>query len=155
MSLKEELKISGRFHSIQEEAFLGLVRTHNLLEPQHVAVLKPHGISPAQFNILRILKGADRSEGLSCSDIGARMISRDSDVTRLLDKLVKADFVQRVRPESDRRKVLCLITPKGLALVQRATPQVNRANQNLLGHMNDTDLQTLIAILEKARAPYL
>lgn len=122
MSLKEELKMSSAFRSPRQEAQLSLMRTQAILEPGFNRIFVEHGLTAAQFNILRILKGDRSLEGMTCSDIGSRLISRDSDVTRLVDRLVKSRLVDRHRPEEDRRKVLVTITSRGTELIEKLLP---------------------------------
>jgi len=155
MSLKEELKMSGPFRSTRQEALLSLMRTQAVLEPATNKIFSSHGLTNAQFNILRILKGNRSGQGMSCSDIGSRLISRDSDVTRLVDRLVKSGLVQRHRPEEDRRKVLVDMTLEGKSLVEKMIPMLKLEEQNSLGHMSEKDLKALIRLLEKVRAPHI
>src|SRR5437879_13870834 len=96
----------------EEAAFLDLMRTTDMLSRGLVHVLKTEDLSPTQYNVLRILRGAP--EGLACGEIASRMITRDPDVTRLLDRLAKRGLISRRRETKDRRTVLARITPAGL-----------------------------------------
>lgn len=155
MSLKDELKMNRDFESVQQEALLSLTRTQSMIDPYLNSIFMEHKLTAPQYNILRILKGHSDKNGMSCSDIGERMVTRDSDLTRLLDKLEKAGLVKRHRPESDRRKVLTIITSKGNDALQHISPELNKANQKALGHMQEHDLKTLIQLLQKIRQPHL
>lgn len=155
MSLKEELKMTRDFASLQQEALLALARTQNVIEPFFSSILSQYKLTAPQFNILRILRGNKSEEGMSCTEIGERMVTRDSDITRLLDKLAKANLIERHRPEHDRRKVLTKITQNGIQLIEEIVPHLDRANQSCLGHIDDTTLQTLVDILDRIRQPHL
>jgi len=93
----------------EEAAFLDLLRTCDLLSRGPAQVLKAEDLSPTQYNVLRILRGAP--DGLPCGEIANRMITRDPDVTRLLDRLEKRELIARWREAKDRRMVLARITP--------------------------------------------
>ncbi len=96
----------------EEAAFLELLRTTDMLSRNLVQVLKTEDLSPTQYNVLRILRGTP--EGLPCGEIANRMITRDPDVTRLLDRLEKRGLISRCRETKDRRMVMARITPEGL-----------------------------------------
>ena len=101
--------------TLEEEVFVALARTTDQLARRLEPVLKAAEISPTQYNVLRILRGAP--EGLTCSEVGGRMISRDPDITRLMDRLEKRGLVSRYRDSKDRRMVLTRITQAGLSLL--------------------------------------
>src|SRR5262252_8376572 len=108
----------GRRTGGQEEAaYLDLLLTAEVLSHPLVEVLKGHELSATQYNVLRILRGAP--EGLTCGEVGSRMITRDPDITRLLDRLEKRGLISRWRETKDRRTVMARITPEGLALLSR------------------------------------
>jgi DNA-binding MarR family transcriptional regulator len=155
MTLKDELKMSGNFRSQRQEALLSLMRTQAVLEPAFNRVFSFYGLTNAQFNILRILKGNRGSKGMACSDIGSRLISRDSDVTRLVDRLVKSDLAERHRPEEDRRKVLVQITSEGKELIEKLLPLLKVEEERALGHMAQKDLLALIQLLDRVREPHI
>src|SRR5580692_1239802 len=110
-------KNSSRVGCPEETAFLDLMRTTDILSRGLVKVLKSEGLSSTQYNVLRILRGAP--EGLPCGEISNRMVTRDSDITRLLDRLEKRSLVSRCRETKDRRTVWARITPEGLELLAR------------------------------------
>src|SRR4029077_21145475 len=107
----------------EEAAFLELLRTTDQLSRGLVPLLKAAQLSPTQYNVLRILRGA--LEGLPCGEIGQRMITRDPDITRLLDRLEKRGLIARWRYSKDRRTVLARITPEGLKMLDRLAGPVH------------------------------
>ena len=111
----------------EEAAFLDLLRTCDLLSRGPGQVLKTEDLSATQYNVLRILRGAP--EGLPCGEIGSRMITRDPDITRLLDRLEKRELIARSRETKDRRMVMARITPEGLKLLARLDAPVQQSHQ--------------------------
>jgi DNA-binding MarR family transcriptional regulator len=140
---------SARHGSPEEAAFLELVRTTDLLSRGLVQIFKTEDISPTQYNVLRILRGAP--EGLACGEIAGRMITRDPDVTRLLDRLEKLGLVARCRETKDRRTVRTRITPEGLKLLSRLDDPVQAAHRRQLGHLGRERLRILAELLSLAR----
>lgn len=142
---------SGHFRGSPEEAlFLDLLRTTEMLSRPLVEVLKEADLSSTQYNVLRILRGA--GEGLSCGEIGERMITHDPDITRLLDRLEKRRLVARTRDNKDRRLVLTRITTEGLKLLGGLDEPVQAAHRSLLGHLGREKQRQLTELLEVARA---
>ena len=138
-----------RVASPEEAAFLDLLRTADLLGRGIVAVLKAENLSPTQYNVLRILRGAP--EGISCGEIAERMITRDPDITRLLDRLEKRRLISRSREAKDRRTVLSRIAPAGLVLLGRLDAPVRQAHRHQLGHLGAGKLRKLMQLLQAAR----
>jgi DNA-binding MarR family transcriptional regulator len=138
------------FESLEEEAFLSLQRTAALLLRAVARELESHDLTPAQYNALRILRGAGQ-EALTCGEIGERLVSPGPDVTRLLDRLEKQGLVQRLRDEQDRRIVRARITERGDALLEQLDGPVDRVLRNLLGPVGEGDLRRLIELLERTR----
>jgi DNA-binding MarR family transcriptional regulator len=149
-ALQQDLKQRTPFASREEEAYLNLVRTTDLLTREVAAVLKPHQLSEAQYNVLRILRGAGPT-GHACSEIGHRLVTRDPDVTRLLDRLETRELIARSREPADRRVVTTRITEAGLALLDQLDAPVREAVERMLDHMGARQLDALIALLEQAR----
>ena len=149
-TLGKEIRQSKPFASLEEEAFLGLQRTASLLLQALGRELKDQDLSPAQYNTLRILRGAE-PEALTCGEIGERLVSPGPDVTRLLDRLEGRGLVLRVRDEEDRRVVRARITEQGIALLARLDGPVGESLHRILGHLGAERLQTLIGLLEQAR----
>ena len=139
-----------RTRSPEEAAFLDLLRTADMLTRGAERVLKDEDLSRTQYNVLRILRGA--SEGLTCGEIASRMISRDPDVTRLLDRMEKRGLISRSRESRDRRLVLARITPEGLKLVNRLDEPVQNIHRKQLGHMGKDRLRALAELLAAARS---
>lgn len=136
--------------SPEEAAFLDLLRTADALTRGADWVLKAEGLSHTQYNVLRILRGA--SEGLPCGEIASRMITRDPDITRLLDRMEKRGLISRARESRDRRLVLTRLTPEGLKVVDRLDEPVQKIHRKQLGHMEKGQLQDLIKLLATARS---
>ena len=152
MSVGREIKKLNPFEAIEQEAMLNLARTYDVLAGEiAMQVFKPAGLSAAQYNVLRILRGAGAGEHLPCGEIANRMVARDPDMTRLLDRLEKRKLVSRCRQRDDRRVVAVRITDAGLALLAELDPNLLAAHRAQLGHMDEAELKQLIALLEKAR----
>jgi len=134
----------------EETAFLDLVRTCDLLSRGPAQVLKTKDLSATQYNVLRILRGT--REGLPCGEIASRMITRDPDITRLLDRLEKRGLISRCRETKDRRMVMARITSEGLKLLAGLDDPVEDAHRAQLGHLGKERLRALAELLEGARA---
>lgn len=135
--------------SAEESAFLDLVRTCDLLSRKLAGVLKPAELSTTQYNVLRILRGA--KEALPCGEIATRMITRDPDITRLLDRMEKRGLIARSRETKDRRIVLTRITPEGLEVLADLDAPVQNAHRAQLGHLGPRRLRKLAELLRTAR----
>ncbi len=136
--------------SPEEAAFLELARTTDMLSRGPIQVLKAEGLSPTQYNVLRILRGAP--EGLLCGEIASRMITRDPDITRLLDRLEKRKLIARCREAKDRRTVMARITAEGLKLLARLDEPVQAAHRKQLGHLGREQLRALTELLRVTRS---
>ncbi|MEW6732404.1 MAG: MarR family transcriptional regulator [Acidobacteriota bacterium] len=148
--LKAEIKQGKPFTSLEEEVLLNIQRTADMFTRTITERLKPAGISPTQYNVLRILRGAG-DEGLSCSEIAERMVTKDPDITRLLDRLEDRELVTRTRQQQDRRVITVRITSAGLDILTGLDDMVSALNGELLGHLGKKRLKTLIELLEAAR----
>ncbi len=148
--IQAELKQTKPFSSLAEEAYIALMRTADQLQWQGAELMKTFGVSPTQFNALRILRGAG-PKGLPCSEISERMINRDSDITRLLDRLEKRGLAERCRESNDRRVIMARITPAGLGLLKKMDKPVEEFHHKLLGQMGEQRLHALLGLLEEAR----
>lgn len=146
----ESNKRGRRVGSPEEAAFLDLLRTTDMLSRGLVGVLKAEELSPTQYNVLRILRGA--LEGLPCGEIASRMITRDPDITRLLDRLEKRGLISRCRETTDRRTVMTRITPEGLKLLARLDEPVQAGHRKQLGHLGRERLRALTELLQAARS---
>jgi len=114
-------------------------------------VLKTADLSATQYNVLRILRGAV-PDGLACGEISERMVTRDPDITRLLDRLEKRGLVARSREKADRRVVTARIADAGLELLKKLDETVTRMHKTQLGHLDTKAQEGLIRLLEQARA---
>jgi DNA-binding MarR family transcriptional regulator len=133
----------------QYRAFEAILRASSELERDFVELLKVHDLSAAQYNVLRILRGAGEA-GLSCGQVGGRLMRHDPDVTRLLDRLEKRQLIARVRDTSDRRIVRTRITSDGLDLLAQLDAPVDAIHERQFGHLSETKLRALKALLDEA-----
>jgi MarR family transcriptional regulator, organic hydroperoxide resistance regulator len=147
--LQSELKQSKPFSSLEEEVLLNMVRTADMLSRKGQEVMKERGLSEGQYNVLRILRGAGKA-GLRCQEIGERMVTRDPDITRLLDRLEKRGLLKRERSTKDRRVVNTCITATGLKLLEDLQEPLVKAQSGQLAHMK-SKLKLLNELLEEAR----
>lgn len=154
MTLREELRMTRNFSSPEEELNLNLQRTVGLLGKPLSRFLKANGLSLAQYNILRILRGQPGRQ-LPCRQIGLRMVTREPDVTRLLDRLEQDGLVGRDRSEADRRVVMTSITKAGLDLLASLDEPMSRVHKDSLGHLTRAEIRELNRLLVKARQPFL
>jgi DNA-binding MarR family transcriptional regulator len=141
------------FDSLEQEVFLNLWRTYDVLRALEDEVFAPCALTAQQYNALRLLRGV-HPETLPTLAIAARLVSKAPDITRLLDKLEERAFITRRRPDDNRRVVRIGITPAGLALLARLDPQVRACHQRQLGHLTRPDLTKLTKLLREARRPH-
>ena len=132
--------------SLEEEVLIALVRAAWLAAERSNAVTAAAGLSPSQYNVLRILRAAGRG-GLSCTEIGTRMVTRDSDLTRLMSGLARAGLVVRGTDANDRRRSTNRITAAGRALLSRLDRDVPEAAKQTLGHLGRPRLTALRDLL--------
>lgn len=149
--LRREIKQSKPFGSLAEEALLNLQRTVDFLNRKVVELLKPHGITPPQYNALRILRGAGKN-GLITREIGERMLTYVPDATRMLDRLESRKLICRERGVEDRRLVTACISPEGIDLLATLEGEIENFHKNLLGGCSEEELRQLIEMLEKLRS---
>lgn len=149
-NLRNEIKQNKPFVSIEAEAHLNIERTAAVLGHAFAERLKQYGITSTQYNVLRILRGAG-DDGLCRNEVRDRLIAQVPDVTRLLDRLEDAGLIARERSTTDRRLVATRITDAGLALLDKLDAPVFEMHRELLGHMSEEQLRTLIELLAVAR----
>jgi len=149
--LRDEIKQGKPFESLEQEALLSIERTAAVLMHGFADSLKEYDITPTQYNVLRILRGAGRA-GLCRNEIRDRLVAQVPDVTRLLDRLEESGLVERERAEQDRRLVTTRITKTGLALLGRLDGPVARSHRERLGHLSAAQLRSLIGLLAQVRA---
>ncbi len=138
--------------SLEAEAVLNIQRTADHLSAAIGRILKAADISASQFNVLRILRGAGK-EGLACGEIGGRMVARDPDITRLLDRLERRGVIERSRDSKDRRIVTTRITDAGLSILKELDRPVEQEVKRHLGRLGRERLTDLIGALEMVREP--
>ena len=149
--LKREIKQKKPFSSLQEEVVLSMLRTADQLAAPIHELLREADLSLSQYNALRILRGSGE-EGLPCGEIAARMIRRDPDLTRLLDRLETRGLVTRSRTEADRRVVRATLTDAGSRLLESLDSRVQAAAKQTLAHLPKEKLELLCKLLDQARA---
>jgi DNA-binding MarR family transcriptional regulator len=135
---------------LEAQVFVSLLRTADALARGAEALLKPTGLSATQYNVLRVLRGAG-TEGLACREVGCRMISRDPDITRLLDRMESRGLIARARGEHDRRIVKTRITAEGLRVLEELDAPVQELHRRQLHHLPAKELRQLSRLLERAR----
>ena len=148
--VQREIKQRKPFHRVEDEAFVNIQRTADALMQGVASALKPMGLSPTQYNVLRILRGAE-PDGLACREIADRMITRDPDITRLLDRLEDRGLVARSRDRADRRVITTRISDKGLRLLKDLDGPIEGLHRKQIGHLGGRKLRSLISLLEAAR----
>ena len=148
--LQSELKQNKPFASPAHEAWVGIQRTASILAHAIERSLKPFAITPTQFNVLRILRGAEPA-GLCRNDVRDRLVAQVPDTTRLLDRTEHLGLVTRVRSTDDRRYVMTRITKKGLRLLDQVDPVVDELISDRFGHMTNDELMTVNSLLARAR----
>ena len=147
--LKREIKQKRPFSSVQEEVVLALTRTADQLSGAIAPLLREADLSLSQYNVLRILRGAEGE--LPCGEISDRMVRRDPDLTRLLDRLEKHGLVSRARATADRRVVLTRITPEGLRRLELLDAPITTRVRESLAHVSESKLKALLDLLEEIR----
>jgi DNA-binding MarR family transcriptional regulator len=135
----------------QAAVFLEVVRLSEELQRGFAELFKTHDLSPALYNVLRVLRGAG-GEGLTCGEIADRLVQHDPDITRLLDRLERRDLIARQRSTIDRRVVRSSITSVGLALLEQLDAPVDGLHETQLGHVSEAKLQQLLTTVAAIRA---
>jgi DNA-binding MarR family transcriptional regulator len=148
-----ELKQTKPFATLEGEAFVNVLRTASVLSHEVAELLRGYDLTQTQYNVLRILRGAG-DEGLNAGDIGSRMITREPDVTRLLDRLEKRGLVERWRCTEDRRVVWTRIKDAGRELIAGVDAPGEALHERQLSHLGPERLRLLIELLEEVRAEH-
>jgi len=157
--LKSSPRPSSRLKHLEQAVFLSIQKTADNLMAELSEMFKPYGISATQYNVLRILRGAGagcsstgqvdpHAAGLACSEIARRMLTRDPDITRLLDRLEERSLIVRQRDKADRRMITTRITAQGLKLLAELDEPVLDLHQAQLGHLSEKRLIVLLKLLE-------
>jgi DNA-binding MarR family transcriptional regulator len=146
----EELKQTRPFEDRRQEAALNILRTADALKRRLELLLKRHGITSAQYNVLRILRGAGE-RGLHCGGIAERMITAEPDITRLLTRMERLGLLVRRRNGSDRRVVTAFATERGLQILDELEMPLRELQQRQFALLSDDEIDALIGGLEKVR----
>ena len=149
--IREELKQTKPFQNVAEEACLSISRTADVISQRYEQFLKSWEISGTQYNVLRILRGAG-AEGLRCGEIGTRMVKHDPDITRLLDRMEKAGWIERARDTKDRRVILTRISSQGLQLLKQIDKPIEELNEQIAKPLSDKKMLRLIDTLDELRS---
>jgi DNA-binding MarR family transcriptional regulator len=149
--LQHELKKKRPFESAEQEAALSVLRTGDQLQIRFARLLRDHGLTPSQYNVLRILRGEGRP--LPILEIAGRTITVVPGITGLIDRLEQAGFVNRVRCEKDRRVIYVALAEHGTRTLAAVDEPLADLHHKLLGHLSQAELKELIRLLEKVRAP--
>src|SRR5208337_2592413 len=136
--------------SLEQEAYLSLQRTADLLARGAEEAIKRWGLSATQYNVLRILRGAGPG-GLCCGEVAERMITHDPDITRLLDRLEKRGLIVRARGSKDRRVITARIAREGLRILAQLDGRIEEFHRRQLGHLGKRGLRLLLGLLSAAR----
>jgi len=147
MDLKDRIK-QRKFNNPGQEAVLNILAAGSVLRDKQQEILHAHGLSPQQYNILRILKGGPK-EGFPRCEIYDRMVEKAPDITRLIDRLEKAQLVVRVRSENDRRQSIAQITQKGIEKLEELKPIINAHELSLLKIFTKEDIKAIKMISSK------
>ena len=147
--LQREIKKQRPFESLEQEALLNLVRTNDQFQIHFTRLFRQYGLTPSQYNILRILRGA--GEPLPILEVASRMITVVPGITGLIDRLEEAGWVGRVRCKDDRRVVFVELTDKASVLLGKLDKPVVDLHKQLLGHLSREELGQLVKLLEKSR----
>jgi len=150
-SIQQEIRQGQPFGTAAQEAAVALLRTADVVRRRVAKGMEPFGITPQQFNVLRILRGAG-DKPLPTLEIAERMVEQAPGITRLLDRIEARGWVKRVRCTEDRRQVLCSITPEGLELLARMDETVGRSDGASIGELSETELRQLLDMLATVRA---
>jgi DNA-binding MarR family transcriptional regulator len=142
-----------RFDSPQQEAYLALWRTYDRLRAIEDELFAGFDLTAQQYNLLRLLK-ASHPTAVPTLSLVSRLVSKAPDVTRMLDRLEHRGLIARTRSTEDRRAVLVGITDAGLAMLEKIAAPLRQCHERQLGHMTPTDVEALISLLRKARAPH-
>jgi DNA-binding MarR family transcriptional regulator len=147
--LQQELKKKRPFDSLEQEATLNILRTSDRLQLQFARLLREHGLTPSQYNVLRIVRGEGKP--LPILEIAERTVTVVPGITGLIDRLEQAGFVNRVRCETDRRVIYVALTDKGAGVLANLDQPLLERHKALMGHLTPSELKELSRLLEKVR----
>jgi MarR family transcriptional regulator, 2-MHQ and catechol-resistance regulon repressor len=147
--LQRELKKRRPFESLEQEAMLNLVRTNDRFQFRFARLFREHGLTPSQYNVLRILRGEGKP--LPILEIADRMVAAVPGITGLIDRLEAMGFVTRERSTEDRRVIFVAVTEKALKILDRIDRPLVDLHKALIGHLTRPELNELVRLLDKAR----
>src|SRR5580698_11595255 len=150
--LQHELKKKRPFETPQQEAALSVVRTSDQMQIRFARLFRQHGLTPSQYNILRILRGEGKP--LPILEIASRTLTVVPGITGLIDRLEQAGMVNRLRCEKDRRVIYVALTDQGVTTLAALDQPLDDLHHKLLDHLSRTELKELVQLLEKVRAPW-
>jgi MarR family transcriptional regulator, 2-MHQ and catechol-resistance regulon repressor len=149
--LQHELKKKRPFEVLEEETALNLLRTSDQLQIRFVRLMREHGLTLSQYNVLRILRG--EAKPLPILEIASRTITVVPGITGLIDRLEQASFVSRVRCQEDRRVIYVTLTQRAITTLAALDQPLVALHRQVLGHLSQAELTELNRLLEKVRAP--
>jgi DNA-binding MarR family transcriptional regulator len=150
MLLQRELKKKRPFESLEQEAVLNVLRTNDQYQVRFTRLFRPYGLTPSQYNVLRILRG--EGQPLPILEIASRTITVVPGITGLIDRLEEAGFVERERCQEDRRVIWVALTEKARKTLAALDRPLAGLHEKLIGHLSQAELKEMIRLLEKARA---
>ena len=149
-AVQREIRQGKPFKSTAQEATIALLRTASVISRAVARVVEPSGLSLAQYNALRIIRGAGTG-GIPTLSIRERMSEEGTTITRLLDKLEDGGFIRRERSFPDRRQVICFVTEDGRELLDKLDPDVNAADEDVVSALSEAQLDEFISLLDLVR----
>jgi len=150
-SVQSEIRQSRPFRSKKQEATIALLRTASVVSRALSRVLEPWSLSLAQYNALRIIRGAG-ADGIATLAIRERMIEEGTTITRILDKLDDSGYISRERALPDRRQVMCQVTAEGRRLLDKIDPIVDAADEEAVESLGARDVAQFVDMLDTIRA---
>ncbi len=150
VALRDELKKRGPFDSVEQEATLAIMRTSDLLENRLARLLREHGLTLTQYNVLRILRG--EGQPMPCLEVASRMVQVAPAITRVVDQLLALKLITKTQSDQDRRVFAIAMTPAAGNLLKKLDKPILDLHASLLANVPHQNLKTLIQILETARA---
>jgi DNA-binding MarR family transcriptional regulator len=149
-ALQDELKKRDPFDSVEQEATLAIMRTSDLLENRLARLLREHGLTLTQYNVLRILRGEGKP--MPCLEVASRMIQVAPAITRVVDQLLGLELITKTQSDQDRRVYEIEMTPAAARILKKLDAPILDLHASLLANVSRADLKSLIRILESARA---
>lgn len=150
--LQHELKKKHPFEAAEQEAALSILRTSDRLQIRFVRLFREHGLTPSQYNILRILRGEGKP--LPILEIASRTIAVVPGITGLIDRLEQAGFVNRLRCDKDRRVIYVALTDRAIETLAGLDEPLIELHRELMGHLSQTELKEITRLLEKVRGAW-